>query len=217
MKSSQFSLYDPPEEIRSGAALTEENMLRSRPFASIFSTTDALKEICRLYGYLMLLAQNLEVELKVCLSYLKLALHRKGGSVRFDGDPEQAKFEDLIDMFESQLDVSEGGSRQLIEELDNARKLRNRLAHGFLEVGESKYYLTPGGRESVLLRLQRAESVFFPLVILVNMVGRAYAAEVGMTAEYIRKQSEIWKMEQARLQKDLQDIIGDDENDYGQV
>ncbi len=65
MRQIQFSLYDPPEEIRSGAALTQENMLRSRPFAAIF-TDDTLKEICRLYGYLMLLGQNLEVELRVC-------------------------------------------------------------------------------------------------------------------------------------------------------
>ena len=212
MRQFEFSLYDPPEEIRSGAALTQENMLRSRPFAAIF-TDDALKEICRLYGYLMLLGQNLEVELRVCLGYISLALCRRGVSARFKGDPETADFTDLIRMFASQLDTRHTGSRRIVDELHRARKLRNTLAHGFLAADESRYYLTPGGRESVLQRLKRTESVFFPLTMVVNTVGRAYAADIGVTTEYISKLSERWKAEQRQFEADLRDAFGDEKPD----
>jgi hypothetical protein len=212
MRQFEISLYDPPEEIRSGVALTQENMMRSRPFAAIF-TDDALKEICRLYGYLMLLGQNLEVELRVCLSYVSLALLRRGVSARFTGDPDTADFKDLIRMFESQLDTRQTGSRRIVGELHRARKLRNMLAHGFLAADESQYYLTSGGRESVLQQLKRTESVFFPLIMVVNLVGRAYAADLGLTAEYIRKLADRWKEEQRQIEADLRDAFGDENPD----
>lgn len=212
MRQFELSLYDPPEEIRSGVALTQENILRSRPFAAIF-TEDKLTEICRLYGYLMLLGQNLEVELRVCLSYISLALRRRGATARFTGDPDIADFIDLVRMFESQLDTRHRGSRHVVSELHRARTLRNRLAHGFLAVGESNYYLTPGGKESLLQRLKRTESVFFPLIMVVNMVGRAYAADLGLTTDYIHSLAERWKAEQREIETELRDLFGDDEND----
>jgi hypothetical protein len=212
MRQFQFSLFDPPEEIRSGVALSQENMLASRPFAAIFAD-DSLKEICRLYGYLMLLGQNLEVELRVCLGYVSLALSRKGLSARFIGDPDRADFADLIRMFESQLDTRYVGSRRIVGELHRARKLRNRLAHGFLVADESRYFLTPGGRESVLQRLKRTESVFFPLIMIVNLVGRAYAAEIGMTTEYIKKLADRWKAEQRQIETDLKEAFEDENPD----
>jgi len=86
MRQIHLSLFDPPEHVRSGLALTQENILRSIPLASLFQDA-ALKEICSLYGYLMLLGQNLELELRVCLAYLSLALLRRGVSLRFTGDP----------------------------------------------------------------------------------------------------------------------------------
>jgi hypothetical protein len=118
-------------------------------------------------------------------------------------------------MFESQLDTKHRGSRQLVDDLHNARKLRNRLAHGFLDVGESQYYLTLGGRQSVLERLRRTEEMFFPLILVVNMAGRAYAADLGMTAEYIRKQSECWKAEQKRVEQEIKDVLGEKADDNG--
>jgi len=211
MRHFELSLFDPPEMIRSGAALTRENMPRSRPFTAIF-TDDTLKEICRLYGYLMLLGQNLEVELRVCLGYVSLALLRRGALARFSGDPDTARFKDLIRMFEAQLDTRHSGSQHIVRELHRARELRNRLAHGFLEVGESQYYLTPGGRDNVLQRLRRAESVFFPLVMVVNMVGRAYAADLGLTDEYIKRLAERWKAEQRQIEAELRDMFREDEN-----
>jgi hypothetical protein len=212
MRQFEFSLHDPPKEILSGAALTQESILRSCPFAAVF-TDDALKEICRLYGYLMLLGQNLEVELRVCLGYISLALGRRGVSASFTGDPDTAAFTDLIRMFESQLDTQHTGSRRVIGELHRARKLRNTLAHGFLAADELRYYLTPGGRQSVLQRLKRTESVFFPLVMLVNTVGRAYAADIGVTTEYISKLSERWKAEQRQIEADLREAFGDENPD----
>jgi hypothetical protein len=173
VRQYNISIYDPPGEIRSGAALSEENMRHSLPFAAIFKQ-DSLKDICRLYGYLMLLGQNLEVELRVCLEYLQLALLLKGKPPRFAGNSEKATFDKLIEMFASQLDISDPNTEQLVKDLHQARLFRNRLAHGFLDVADSQYYLTPGGRASVLRRLKLAERVFFPLVMLVNMVGRAY-------------------------------------------
>ena len=195
--------------MKSGAALTKENMLRSRPFAAIF-TDDKLKEICKMYGYLMLLGQNLEVELRVCLSYLSLALLLKRVSPRLTGDPDTARFEDLIKMFGAQLDPRDAGSRQLVADLHRARKLRNRLAHGFLNVGPSKDYLTSGGREKTLQQLKQAETVIFPLIMVVNLVGRAYAAEVGVTTEYIKKVSERHKQEQKQIEADLRELLNDE-------
>ncbi len=118
-------------------------------------------------------------------------------------------------MFESQLDTRHSGSRHVVRDLHRARKLRNRLAHGFLAADESQYYLTLGGRESVLQRLKRTESVFFPLimVVVVNMVGRAYAADIGLTAEYIKKLAERWKAEQRQIETDLGDVFGDDKSE----
>lgn len=208
MRSGTFCLYDPPAELRSGAALEKENVLRSRPFVAIF-VGEGLKEICRMYGYLMLLGVNLEVELRVCLQYLSLALSLKKARPRFSGDPDTAKFEDLIKMFAAQLDRRDAGSRQLVDDLHRARKLRNRLAHGFLDVGPSKDYLTPGGREKALHNLKQAEKVIFPLIMIVNLVGRAYASEVGVTTEYIKKLSERHKQEQKQIESDLKELLKD--------
>ncbi len=163
-----------------------------------------------MYGYLMLLGQNLEVELRVCLSYLSLALSIKRIKPRFAGDPNKERFEDLIRMFEAQLDTRDAGSRRLVGDLHRARKLRNTLAHGFLDVGPSKDYLTTGGREKALQQLRKAETVIFSLIMVVNLVGRAYAADVGVTTEYINKLSERHKQEQKQIEADLQDLLKDE-------
>jgi hypothetical protein len=64
-------------------------------------------------------------------------------------------------------------------------------------------------------RLKLAESIFFPLVMVVNTVGRAYAADLGLTAEYIRKKADLWKAEQDEIGRELADVEVKDERRNG--
>ncbi len=46
--------------------------------------------------------------------------------------------------------------------------------------------------------------------MVVNLVGRAYAAEVGVTTEYIKKVSERHKQEQKQIEADLRELLNDE-------
>src|SRR5262249_37317212 len=109
------------------------------PIAGLFGTSGTPLEICRLYGYLMLLGQNLEFELRECLLSMEVSLRIRGIKPRFSGKPGKASFEKLIDMFGAQLNTAHPPTKEFVDELHRARKLRNRLAHGFLHPSQSDY------------------------------------------------------------------------------
>jgi hypothetical protein len=87
------------------------------------------------YGHLSLIFQELEMELKTTVDYMKRAHEMNKIIEDFEEEPKEASFVALIRMFGSQLDRSEG-SRDIIKKLHRARKYRNRLAHDFLSPKE---------------------------------------------------------------------------------
>ena len=209
MRSFDFQIIDPPISF---ANRDPDSIVPGVPVASMFALGGPPTEICRLYGYLMLLGQNLEFELRECLASVKLALGLRGISPQFTGNPERATFEKLIDMFARQLDTSHGPTCELVEELHRARMLRNRLAHGFLSPVAGNYYMTHGGQQVVIHRLQIAEKLLFPLISLVGYVGRSYAADYGLTKDCIDRHHKAWETEQRKIDEDFKQIFGDEDS-----
>src|SRR6266480_1010141 len=181
MRNFDLRLFDPPKQFESGEALKPGAVMRAPPVAALFTGKGAPTEICRLYGYLMLLGQNLEFELRECLTSMQFAFALRGITPRSTSNPEKAKFNELIQMFAAQLNVEHPPTKEFVDELHRARKLRNRLAHGFLSPAEGSYYITPGGQQAVLHRLKLAEKIFFPLITVIGHLGRGYAADYGVT------------------------------------
>jgi len=70
----------------------------------------------------------------------------------------------------SQLDVRHAGSRHIVRDLHRARKCGTSL-HMFLAREKAQYYLTARGRENVLQRLKRTESVFSLVMSLTGLGG----------------------------------------------
>jgi hypothetical protein len=184
--------------------------MQSVPVAGLFATSGTPSEICRLYGYLMLLGQNLEFELRECLISMEFSLRIRGIKPRFSSRPEKAKFEKLIDMFAAQLNTAHLPTKEFVDELHRARKLRNRLAHGFLHPSQCDYFVTAGGQQAILHRLKLAEKIFFPVICFIGRIGRGYAADLGVTAEYIEKQRQVEEAERREIEQDLKDIFDDD-------
>jgi len=56
MRNFNIRIFDPPKQFESGEA---GSVMRTAPVAALFTGEGAPTEICRLYGYLMLLGQNL--------------------------------------------------------------------------------------------------------------------------------------------------------------
>jgi hypothetical protein len=129
MRNFNLRIFDSPKQFERGDA---GSVMRTAPVAALFTGQGAPTEICRFYGYLMLLGQNLEFELRECLTSMAVAFAIRGITPRFTGNPKRAKFEKLIDMLAAQLNVADPPTKEFVDELDRARKLRNRLAHGFL-------------------------------------------------------------------------------------
>lgn len=119
--------------------------MRATPVAALLTGKGAPSEICRLYGYLMLLGQNLEFELRECLISMRSSFRLRDITPHFSGTPEKAKFEKLITMFSAQLNLDHPPTKEFVDELHRARKFRNRLAHGFLSPSEGVYMVTHGG------------------------------------------------------------------------
>jgi hypothetical protein len=215
MKTFSLWVLDPPRELETGEACKPGAVMRAPPIAAAFTYAGRPTEICRLYGYLMLLGQNLEFELRECLMNMRFAFAFRGVKPRFTGNPEKAKFEKLIQMFASQLNVEHPPTKEFVGELDRARKLRNRLAHGFFSPSELTYYVTPGGQRAVLHRLKLAEKIFFPLVMLIGHLGRAYAADYGVTDEFVERRRRALEAERRQIENDLRDIFDESESDGG--
>ena len=75
----------------------------------------------------------------------------------------------------------------------------------------ARYFITHGGQQATLHRLKLAEKIFFPVVIFVGRIGRAYAADLGLTAEFVERQRKLEEAEQREIEEDLKDIFDDDE------
>jgi hypothetical protein len=211
MKNYSIWIFDPPKAFKTGEALKPDVLMKAPPVAAIFMAKGPLTEICRLYGYLMLLGQNLEFELRECVTSMEFAFALRGIKRRFTGNPEKAKFDKLIDMFAAQLNTRDPETKEFVDELDRARKLRNRLAHGFLEPSERMYFITPGGQQAVLHRLKLAEKIFFPVIMCVSNISRGYAADYGVTAEFVERRRKALDAERRQIESDLKDIFGDQE------
>lgn len=211
MRTFNVRLFDPPKALVDAPGDAPNNVMRWVPVTALFATTGAPSEICRLYGYLMLLGQNLEFELRECVISMEFSLALRGIKPRFSGKPEKARFEKLIDMFAAQLNTAHAPTKDFVDELHRARKLRNRLAHGFLHPAQGEYFITHGGQQATLHRLKLAEKIFFPVVIFVGRIGRAYAADLGLTAEFVERQRKLEEAEQREIEEDLKDIFDDDE------
>jgi len=138
------------------------------------------------YGHLSLVFQELEMELKTTVDYMKRAFELNQILDNFEEEPKTASFDALIRMFGSQLDRSEG-SRDLIGRLHQARKYRNRLAHDFLSPKDLVYHISAGGRQKIIQQLDVRINLVIPLVMIVHRIGRAYASDVGMTDEALDK------------------------------
>ncbi len=136
MRNFNLRICDPPKQFESGEELKPGAAMRAPPIAVLFTAKGSLTEICRLYGYLMLLGQNLEFELRECLISIQFALALRGIKPRCTGSPERAKFDKLIQMFAAQLNTDHPPTKEFVDELHRARKLRNHLAHGFLSPAE---------------------------------------------------------------------------------
>jgi hypothetical protein len=208
MRKYNISIFDPPKTFESGAALKPGVAV---PIAALFTAKGPLTETCRLYGYLMLLGQNLEFELRECLVSLQFAFALRRIEPRFTGNPEKAKFEKLIDMLAAQLNTKDPETKEFVDELHRARKLRNRLAHGFLKPSEFAYFTTHGGQQAVLHRLKLAEKIFFSVISLVGHIGRGYAADYGVTDEFVERRRKALEAEQRQIESDLRDIFDDEE------
>jgi hypothetical protein len=209
MTRYNFLVYDPPAAIASGEACSPDNVDRSWEFlfARHFHSQDDLAELCRLYGYLMLLGQELENELRTCLRYMTLSLSARGLRPRFTGDIAAADFLTLVDMFAAQLHTEDRDTRRFVSDLHKARKIRNRLAHHFLSPDEIEYYITQGGRNAVVNRLTNAARFFSTLAVAINVVSRAYAAEVGMTTDAIARLAAAPSDTRKRLLDEISDIL----------
>jgi hypothetical protein len=207
MQQYEISIFDPPQSYVDRSAFEQANLMRAAPAAAAFTGPGLPTEICRTYGYLMLLGQNLEDELRECLLSLELALALKHKKARYAGFPETADFCDLIRMLECQLDKSHGGSRRFAASLHQARKLRNRLAHSLFGSKDILDITTKTGQEKMLARLRATEKVFFPLIMVVNHINRAYAAEFGLTNQVFDKMVAMRKRQQEQIEKDLKEIF----------
>ena len=210
MRNFDLRLFDPPKQFESGEALKPGAVMRAPPVVALFTGKGAPTEICRLYGYLMLLGQNLEFELRECLTSMQFAFALRGITPRSTRNPEKAKFEELIQMFAAQLNVEHPPTKEFVDELHRARKLRNRLAHGFLSPAEGSYYTTPGGQQAVLHRLKLAEKIFFPPIMVIGHLCRGYAADYGVTDEFIERRRKAWDAERQQIEQDLKDILDDE-------
>lgn len=208
MKQFHYQLFDPPKHFEHGGA--PKSLVGFAPFAALFTGKGAPTEICRLYGYLMLLGQNLEIELRECLKWMELSFTLRGIIPRFSGSPDKAKFDKLIEMFAKQLNVAHTPTKELVDELHRARKLRNRLAHGFIGPGQGAYFITHGGQQAIVHRLKLAERIFFPIIMLISSIGHGYAADLGLTNEVIQGRREAWDAAQRKIDEELKDIL--DEN-----
>lgn len=208
MKQFDLQIFDPPKEFESKGA--PKSLMGFPPVAALFTGKGAPTEICRLYGYLMLLGQNLEIELRVCLTWMQLSFALRGITPRFNGNPEKAKFDKLIEMFAAQLNIAHSPTKEFVNELHRARKLRNRLAHGFIGPGQGAYFITHGGQQAILHRLKLAEKIFFPVIMLISSLSRGYAADLGETSEVIERRRKEWDTEQHRIDEELKDILDDE-------
>lgn len=206
MRDFNLRIFDPPKSIQGGEGTSIENIVKSAPVAALFTGKDALTEICRLYGYSMLLGQNLEFELRECLLTMEFSLALRGIPCRFKGDVEKVTFEKLIDKFALQVNTAHAPSQEFVDELHKARRLRNELAHGFLSPAVSMDYLSTRGQESVIRRLKAAEEVFFPLICVVAHLGRGYAADYGVTQEFIEKRRKAWEEEERRIEASMKEL-----------
>jgi hypothetical protein len=213
VKKFNVRLFDPPKAFTDPNRDASGHVMRSVPVAALFATTGAPSEICRVYGYLMLLGQNLEFELRECLISIEFSLALRGIKPRFFGKPEKATFEKLIDMFAAQLNTKHPPTKEFVDDLHRARKLRNRLAHGFLHPSQGDYFITHGGQQAMLHRLKLAEKIFFPVVMFVGRIGRGYAADLGVTAEFVERQRKLQETEQREIEADLKDIFDDEDLD----
>ena len=155
MKQFNLHLFDPPKNFEVGG--TPESLIGFAPVAALFTDKGAPTEICQRYGYLMLLGQNLEIELRVCLTWMQLSFTLRGITSRFSGNPDTAKFDKLIEMFAKHLNISHSPTKEFVDELHRARKLRNRLAHGFIGPGQGAYFITHDGQQKILHRLKLGE------------------------------------------------------------
>lgn len=153
------------------------------------------------FGYLVLVLQELEHEIKSTVDYMKQAFEKYQIPEYFEVDPKDASFEVLIEMFSSQLDQSPG-SRELIHKLHEARKYRNRLAHRFLDAGSLKYHLSAGGRKKTIHNLKLRTEYVIALVMAIHRVGRAYATDIGLSDEVLRRASEL-NWEQLGVDEDI--------------
>ena len=211
MRSFKLRIFDPPKQFETQDGGKAISTMGSPPIAALFTAKGSLTEICRLYGYLMLLGQNLEFELRECLMSMQFAFAIRGIEPRCAGNPEKAKFDKLIQMFAAQLNINHPPTKEFVDELHRARKLRNHLAHGFLSPAESTYFITHGGQQAVLHRLKLAEKIFFPVIIVISRLNRAYAADYGVTDEFLKRRREAWEAEQHQIENDLKDIFDDED------
>ena len=204
-----YTLFDAP------AALREDNDLPPCPSAAAFKGVEGLRPVCEMFGYIMLLGQELEQSLRDCLQQIRVAALITGKPVRFEGDDSSASFVDLISMFCSQLDLKDEGSRRLRSYLHRARKLRNDLTHYFFITAKVEELGTEGGRARLLERLGSVEQVFFPLVSLIHQIGQAYAAEYGLTKERVAGMVAEQRREQERMEAELEGLLDEDGDRQG--
>jgi len=162
------------------------------------------------FGYLVLVLQELEQEIKSTVGYMKQACEKNQIPEYFEQDPKDAPFEVLIRMFSSQLDQS-AGSCDLINKLHEARKYRNRLAHCFLDAKALEYHISAGGRKKTIDNLKRRTEYVIALVMVIHRIGRAYATDIGLTDEVIHRAS-AFNREQLGLDDDgyMEYVLGCD-------
>jgi len=127
MKRFNIRIFDPPKQFESGEAPKTGAPMRDAPIAALFRSEGALTEICRLYGYLMLLGHNLEFELRECLSDMKFAFAVRGIKARFTGNPKKAMFRNYLahEFFSTAGNlyyITPGGQQAIIHRLKLAEK-----------------------------------------------------------------------------------------------
>ena len=215
MRSFSLRIFDPPKQFETEEPSEPISLMGSPPIAALFATNGPPTEICRLYGYLMLLGQNLEFELRECLMSMQFALAIRGIKPRCTGNPEKAKFDRLIQMFAAQLNINHPPTKAFVDDLHRARKLRNHLAHGFLSPAECAYFITQGGQQAILHRLKLAEKIFFPVIMVVDRLSHAYARDYGVTDDFIKQRQKAWEAEQRQIENDLKDIFDDQDHSDG--
>jgi hypothetical protein len=150
--------------------------------------TPYFEEFRAKYGHLSLVFQELEMELKTTVDYMKRWCEMNQIMESFEDEPKEASFEALIRMFASQLARSEG-SRDIIGKLHQARKYRNHLAHDFLSPKDLVYHVSAGGRQKTIQRLEARINMVIPLVMIVHRIGREFGSCIGMTAEVLTQES----------------------------